>query len=275
MITVVIILVLIGLLSSILGSLVGIGGGVIVVPALMYFGLSLGLLPAITPQTAVGTSSMLLIFTGLSAMWSYAKNNQVDRQNGTLFLIGLIPGAFTGSYASSLFTVDSFNLYFGIFLIFVSILLVVRNKIKPLKIFQNPKYMKPHRDNMGNVYHYGFPPYLAIAITFIVGFVTGLFGIGGGVLMTPLMLMVFRMPPTIAIGTSMMMVFFSGLSSASGHILQGNVVFIYILLLVPAAILGANIGVKINQKFNSDSLVIILRSVLFLLGIYLISQTFF
>src|SRR5699024_8414506 len=119
--------------------------------------------------------------------------------------------------------------------------LVIRNKIKPMKVFRNPKYLKPHRDNMGNVYHYGFPPYLAIMITFIVGFITGLFGIGGGVLMTPLMLMVFRMPPTIAIGTSMMMVFFSGVSSAFGHVLQNNVVFLYILMLVPAAVLGATI----------------------------------
>lgn len=268
-----IVLILIGLLSSIIGSLVGIGGGVIVVPALLFFGMTLGILPAITPQTAVGTSSMLLIFTGMSAMFSYAKNNQVDKQNGTLFLIGLMPGAFAGSYASSIFTIDSFNLYFGIFLIFISILLVIRNKIKPMKVFQNPKYLKPHRDNFGNVYHYGFPPLLAIIITFIVGFITGLFGIGGGVLMTPLMLMVFRMPPSIAIGTSMMMVFFSGVSSAFGHVLQSNVIYLYILILVPAAIIGANIGVKVNQRFSSDGLVVILRTVLFILGVYLILQT--
>lgn len=142
-----------------------------------------------------------------------------------------------------------------------------------MKVFQNPKYLKPHRDNQGNVYHYGFPPYLAIVITFIVGFITGLFGIGGGVLMTPLMLMVFRMPPTIAIGTSMMMVFFSGVSSAFGHVLQNNVVYLYILMLVPAAVVGATIGVKINQRFSSDALVVLLRSVLFILGLYLILQT--
>src|SRR5699024_11537570 len=96
----IIVLVLIGLLSSILGSLVGIGGGVIVVPALMFFGLTLGFLPEITPQNAVGTSSMLLIFTGMSAMICYARNKQVDTQYGILFLIGLIPGDVTGCYSS-------------------------------------------------------------------------------------------------------------------------------------------------------------------------------
>src|SRR5699024_12605947 len=71
----------------------------------------------------------------------------------------------------------------------------------------------------------------------------------------------------------MMMVFFSGLSSAFGHVLQSNVIFLYILILVPSAIIGASIGVKINQRFRSDGLVVLLRTVLFLLGVYLISQT--
>src|SRR5699024_9421531 len=159
------------------------------VPALMFFGLTLGFLPEITQQTAVGTSSMLLIFTVMSEIISYASNKQIDTHTGILFLISYIPDVISLSYATSLFTYDNFNLYFGIFIIIIAILLTIRNKIKPMKMFQNPKYLKPHRDNMGNIYHYGFPPYVAMIITFIVGFITGLFGIGGGVLMTPLMLL--------------------------------------------------------------------------------------
>ena len=71
----------------------------------------------------------------------------------------------------------------------------------------------------------------------------------------------------------MMMVFFSGVSSAFGHVLQNNVVYMYILMLVPAAVIGATIGVKINQRFSSDGLVVLLRTVLFILGAYLILQT--
>ncbi|WP_411843568.1 sulfite exporter TauE/SafE family protein [Salinicoccus sp. HZC-1] len=267
------ILILIGLLAAALGALIGIGGGVIIVPLLIFFGIDMGILDRITPQAAVGTSSLVLIVIGFSAMMSYGRSNQLDRKNGLLFLFGIMPGAFIGSYASRFFTADSFNLYFGIFLLFLSTILIIRNKIKPITIFQDERYVRPHVDHMGEVHHYGFAPYIAIISTFIVGFFTGLFGIGGGALMTPLMLIAFRMPASIAIGTSMMMVFFSGISAAAGHVFQGNVDYFYALFILPAAFVGAQIGVWVNQKFNSDSLVVVLRTVLFLLGLYMILQT--
>ena len=275
MILTIIILICIGLFSSVLGALVGIGGGVIIVPALVFFGIKLGMIDGMTPQLAIGTSSMILVVTGLSAMIQYNKSNQVDRYNGSIFLIGLIPGAFVGSYASAMLTMDSFNLYFGVFLIFISILLMVRDKIPPLKIFQNPKYLRPHIDADGVVHQYGFPIWIAVIITFVVGFITGLFGIGGGALMTPLMIIVFRIPPSIAIGTSMMLIFFSSLSSAIGHALQADVQYFALVFLAVSSYFGARFGAKLASKFSSDTLVKLLRSVLLLIGVYLIFEAIF
>lgn len=272
MILTIIILICIGLFSSILGALVGMGGGVIIVPALVFFGIKLGMIEGMTPQLAIGTSSMILVITGFSAMVQYNKSNQVDRYSGSIFLIGLVPGAFVGSYASASLTLDSFNLYFGSFLIIISIILMVRDKIPPLKVFQNPKYLRPHIDADGVVHQYGFPVWIAVAITFLVGFTTGLFGIGGGVLMTPLMIIVFRIPPTIAIGTSMMLIFFSSFSSAIGHALQSHVQYFSLIFLAASSYFGARIGVKLASRFTSDGLVKILRTVLLLIGLYLILE---
>src|SRR5699024_11306398 len=88
------ILILSGLRAAALGALIGIGGGVIIVPLLIFFGIDMGVLDRITPQTAVGTSSLVLIVIGFSAMMSYGRSNQLDRKNGTLFLIGIMPVAF-------------------------------------------------------------------------------------------------------------------------------------------------------------------------------------
>lgn len=268
------VLILIGLIAATLGALVGIGGGVIIVPLLIFFGIELGILERVTPQSAVGTSSLVLVFIGLSAMMSYGRSSQLDRKNGFLFLIGIIPGALAGSFASSLFTVESFRLYFGLFLIGLSILLIFRDRIKPIGILQNEKYIRPHVDHMGEIHHYGFPPYIAIIASFLAGFTAGLFGIGGGAVMTPMMLLLFLMPASIAIGTSMMLVFFGGAASALGHLVQGNIDFLYALILVPSAFVGAKFGVKINQNFKSDTAVAALRAVLFLLGVYMIIQSF-
>ncbi len=79
-------LVLIGGLSAIIGSIVGIGGGIIIVPTMVYLGVEHGLLHSITTQVAIGTSSVILIVTGLSSSLGYLKTKQVDIKNGSIFI---------------------------------------------------------------------------------------------------------------------------------------------------------------------------------------------
>ena len=266
-------LILIGLLSAVIGSLVGIGGGIIIVPTLVYLGVEHDVLNGITPQIAIGTSSVILIVTGLSSSIGYLKTKQVDIKNGSIFLFGLLPGSLIGSLLSRFLTLESFNLYFGIFMICVSIILMVRHKIKPIEIFNKEKYRKTYTDARGHTYHYSVPPFIALIATFFIGILTGLFGIGGGALMTPLMLIVFRFPPHVAVGTSMMMIFFSSVMSSIGHIFQGHVAWTYSIVLIISSYIGAQIGVKINHSVKSETVVTLLRTVMLIMGIYLIVKS--
>lgn len=270
----VILLILIGGLSAILGSLVGIGGGIIIVPTLVYLGVDHDLLEGITPQIAIGTSSVILIVTGLSSTLGYLKTKQVDVKNGSIFLFGLLPGALIGSVISRYLTLTSFTLYFGLFLILVASLLVIRKKIKPLKIFAKAKYERSYIDGYGKQYFYHVPPLISFIATLFIGILTGLLGIGGGALMTPLMLIVFRFPPHVAVGTSMMMIFFSSVMSSVGHIAQGHVAWLYAIVLVFASYFGAKVGVKINHSVKSETVVILLRTLMLIMGIYLIIKSF-
>lgn len=265
-----ILLAIIGVVAAIVGSLIGLGGGIVIVPLLLFLGIQFDVLTGITPQIAIGTSSLVLVFIGLSSVLSYNKSKQVDWKNGKYLLIGIIPGAMLGSYTSSFFTIDSLKLYFGLFIILVSFILLYRDKIKPFKIFQDEKYIRPHTDVHGEIHYYGFPPYIGIIGSLVAGFASGLFGVGGGALMTPMMIILFLMPPSIAVGTSMFLILFGSLSSATGHLFQGNIHFLYAAILIPAAYLGAKIGVILNRKLNSNAVVFILRMVLLLLGIYMI-----
>ena len=266
-------LILIGLLSAVIGSLVGIGGGIIIVPTLVYLGVEHHLLHGITPQIAIGTSSVILIVTGLSSSLGYLKTKQVDIKNGSIFLFGLLPGSLAGSLLSRYLTLESFNLYFGIFMILVSIILMVRHKIKPIKLFDKPQYRKSYTDSEGVTYHYSVPPLVAFVATLFIGVLTGLFGIGGGAVMTPLMLIIFRFPPHVAVGTSMMMIFFSSVMSSIGHIFQGHVAWGYSIILIISSYIGAQIGVKINHSIKSETVVMLLRTVMLFMGIYLIFKS--
>ena len=177
-------LLFIGLIAGTVGDLVGLGGGIIIVPLLIG-------LHSLSPQLAVGTSMVTVVFTGLSSTLTYMKHKRVDYKSGLILFIGS-PGGIIGSWANKFLNQDTFSLYFGIFLIFVSILLMLRDKLKPLSLSNTSVIKRSFTDNDGNTVHYQFPPFLAIFIAFIVGFISGLFGIGGGALLVPAMMLLLH-----------------------------------------------------------------------------------
>lgn len=266
-----VLLVIIGLAAGTLGSLMGLGGGIIVVPSLMLLSSYMAILKGVTPQVAVGTSLLIMIFTGLSSTLTYMKQKKIDYKSGFIFLIGSIPGALFGVYLNKGIEVKPFLIYFGLFIIFVSFLLMVRKRLKPIQL-GTKGIRRTMMDADGNEVTYGFHPALALAISFVVGMFSGLFGIGGGSLMVPAMILLFGFPPHIAVATSMFMIFFSAIVSSISHIMLGNVNWLYALALVPGAWMGGILGAKINERLKSDTLVAILRIFLIIIGLRLIWQ---
>ena len=122
-------------------------------------------------------------------------------------------------------------------------------------------------DKTGETFIYGYPVWFALLLTFFVGFSSGLFGIGGGSILVPAMILLFLFPPHVAVGTSMFMVLLSALVNSVTHISLGNVPWLYTIPVIPAAYIGAKIGARLNQKMKSETLVIALRIVLLLFGI--------
>ena len=105
-------LALIGLFSGIVGALVGLGGGVILVPGTLFLGGTLGLIPGITPQNVVGLSVIMMIFTGLASTLTYMKAKTIDYRSGLIFFAGSIPGTILGAWVNKGLDLPSFNLYF-------------------------------------------------------------------------------------------------------------------------------------------------------------------
>lgn len=264
-----------GLLSGILGALVGLGGGVILVPSLLFLGTAFAFFPDLTPQKIVGLSVIMMIFTGLSSTLSYMKVKTVDYRSGFLFFIGSAPGTVLGAFVNKGLDLPSFNLYFGILLVFLSLLLIIRNRLKAVHWFVKHGRNYTFKDSMNKEYVYGYPVWFALLLTFGVGFASGLFGIGGGSIMVPAMILLFLFPPHVAVGTSMFMVFLSAVVNSVTHISLGNVPWIYTLAVIPAAYLGAKIGASLNKKLQSETLVVILRVALLILGIRSIFEGIF
>ena len=262
-----VLLFIIALCSGVVGALVGLGGGVILVPATLFIGVSLGMIPEITPQTVVGLSVIMMIFTGLASTLSYVKSGTVDFKTGYIFFAGSIPGTMFGAWINKGLDLPSFNLYFGILLIILAIILLVRDYLKPVNWFVEHGTKREYIDNEGNKYVYGYPIWFAFLLTFFVGMCSGLFGIGGGSMIVPAMLILFLFPPHVAVATSMFLVFLTSIVNSASHIYLGNVPWLYTLPVIPGAYIGAKLGAALNKKLNSKTLVIALRFVLLLLGI--------
>lgn len=265
-----ILLFFIGLTAGTIGSLVGLGGGIIIVPGLLIIDKYTNWLPDLSPQLIVGSSIVVLVAIGLSSTLSYMKKKTVDYKSGALFFLGSGPGAIAGAWLNKYIQVDQFSIYFGLFMVLVSILLMVRSRLRPVKVRGN--FSRSFIDSNGKEIEYRFSIPLSLIVSFLVGILSGLFGIGGGSLMVPAMILLFGFPTSVAVATSMFMIFLSSITGTLTHLALGNIAGFLLIGLVPGAWIGAKCGSFINQKLSDNTIVVILRWMLILVGIRLIWQ---
>nr|WP_190276207.1 sulfite exporter TauE/SafE family protein [Paenibacillus sp. JDR-2] len=264
-----ILLVLLGVVAAMFGSIVGLGGGIIIVPVLMLLGPQLtgG---EISHATAVGTSLTMLIITALASTLSYAKKKLVDFKSGWMFFITSGPAAMIGSALTSRFQGAAFSLSFGIFMLLMAGLLVARDYLKPIN--REWPIQRTIVDAKGQGHTYGYAIVPALAIGFAVGLISGLFGIGGGSLFVPLMVLLFRFPPHTATATSMFVIFLSSILGSGMHGWLGEINYWIVLALVPGAWIGGKVGAVIAGRMSGKGLLWLLRITLLLLAAQLIYE---
>ena len=200
-------LLLTGLLAGALGSLAGLGGSIVVIPALLLFSNVFPAFSHITPTIAAGTALIIVLFTAISSTLSFAKQGRVDYRSGLFFFLGSGPGAWAGANFSRYLSADVFYILFGILIVIMSFLLRSRNKQgKRRNNRVDWKVQRVYTSADGVRYEYGYNPLLAFIISFVIGVLAGMFGIGGGVLFVPLMLLLFHFPPHLATATSMFVI---------------------------------------------------------------------
>jgi uncharacterized protein len=158
-------------------------------------------------------------------------------------------------------------------LIFTSFLFQKDKVNKNTQPQKRSKY-KVYRETMidNEKYYYAITPLTAILIAFIVGMLSGFFGIGGGSLMVPAMILLFQFPPHIATATSMFMILSLSTVSSFTHIMLGHIEWAYVWAFIPGAWFGGVLGAKISQHMSSKAVEYLLRIVLLLIGLRLIWQ---
>ncbi len=226
-----IIAALIGFAAGVLGGLVGVGGGVVMIP------LMVGVL-GVTQHQAHGTSLMSLVFTGLSGAIAYSTRGSVDLAAGIALAIPAVATARFGARCAHALPEWQLKRAFGAFLSVVIALLVLRPWLAGLAA---PAH------GLGKI------AILAAAGT-LTGFLSGMMGIGGGNVMVPAMVLLAGFPQVLAQGTSLFAMVPAGLAGSHEHWRLGNVVRRLLPGLVPGILAGTWVGSGIALRLDEATL---------------------
>lgn len=219
--------VLIGFAAGILGGLVGVGGGVVMIP------LMVGVI-GVTQHQAHGTSLMSLVFTGLSGAIAYSTRGSVDVAAAiSLAIPAVVTARFGARYAHAL-PEWQLKRAFGTFLMVVVLLLL----LKPYLI----GYSEPLRGATKIA--------VLLAAGAATGFLSGMMGIGGGNVMVPAMVLVAGFPQVLAQGCSLLAMVPAGAAGAHEHWRLGNVVRRLVPGLVPGILLGTWLGSSVALRLD-------------------------
>ncbi len=253
---------------GIIAAMLGIGGGVFIVPALQLLPLSVDF----SPQMASGTSLAMILFTAMSSTVGYTRQKRIDYKLGLLFATITVPGALVGAYATEIISEELLILIFALFLLFVASRMIFTYDIGVFKSIAGRKDCPVRRlkDSDGKMFEYFVDLRRGMPISFFAGFFSGLLGIGGGTLMVPILHFVLCFPMHLAVATSAFIMIFTSISGVTTHLLLGNVRFDYALLLSFGVILGAQIGAYTAKRTSSKNLRRIFGVVLVIISLRMI-----
>jgi len=233
-----------GFVAGIIGSMIGLGGGFIVVPVLTFFGFS--------PTLAASNSLFAAFSNAVASTASYAKQKRIVYSVGLKLALLSIPGTILGAYISDEISSSMFKILFGIVLMGSSAYIYARRKIES-KEYNLSKQMMV----------------LAVGASFFAGIISSLFGIGGGTVFVPLMVIAIGLSMKLAAPTSQFILMFAAASGMITHSILGHPDYYQAALLSAGAFAGGILGSRLSLRVEEGRLRILVTIVLIVTAIKL------
>ncbi|HDC8406405.1 TPA: sulfite exporter TauE/SafE family protein [Staphylococcus aureus] len=226
-ITTIIVMLVIGILGGFISGLVGIGGAIVIYPALLLLPPLFGL-PTYSAYIASGLTSSQVFFSTLSGSLKAYKNKNFSR---TLILnmgSGMVIGSILGALLATVFNSQFVNVIYIIIALLALILMFI--KVTP------------------STSHIKFNRVLLITIGGIIGLVSGIVGAGGAFIIIPVLLVIFKLPMNMVVTNSIVIAFISSIGAFIIKLLQGYIPINSAIPLILGSILFTPLGMKIGQK---------------------------
>ncbi|MGB0573488.1 MAG: sulfite exporter TauE/SafE family protein [Hyphomicrobiales bacterium] len=258
---------------GILSGMFGVGGGFLMTPLLIFYG--------IPPIVAVATEANQIVASSISGAFAHWRRKAVDFKMGTILLLGGIIGSFIGIelfvYLKNLGQID---------LIISLSYVILLGSIGTLIFIEGMRSMIAHRNETlvqvkkrkdrtwvhslpmrirfkkSGLYISIIPP---IVIGVAVGIMASIMGVGGGFIMVPAMIYLLRMPTNVVIGTSLYQIIFVTSLVTILHAYENQTVDVMLaMILMSGGVVGAQIGAALGHKLKAEQL-------RFLLGILILA----
>jgi uncharacterized protein len=264
-----ILLILAGFLIGIFGTLIGAGGGFILVPVLILS------YPELSAESITAISIAIVAANAISGSVAYARSGRIDFKAGLLFALFTIPGSILGVLTTQFIPRHLFNIIFGVLLVALSAYLFFNHNkaIKPVLVYDDRKRWKHHEliDAGGTKYNYTYNQTWGIIISILVGYLSPVLGIGGGIIHVPALVQWLQFPVFIATATSHFILAIMATVSVIVHAIKGSYadpkIMHMVIGLIIGVIPGAQIGAWLSHKIKGHTIIRVLAICLGVVGI--------
>lgn len=242
-------LIPLGFAAGFLGSMIGLGGGIIVVPILTFLGF---------PPTVAASNSLFAALSNATASTiSYSKQKRIKYSLGLKLGLLSIPGTILGAIISTDVAPDIFKILFGFVLIASAAYIFLRKKIETQEKIISKQMIV-----------------FVIGASFFAGIISSFFGIGGGIIFVPLMVVGMGMAMKKAAPTSQMILLFASLSGIIVHSLLGHPDFLQAGLLAIGSFVGGLVGARLSIDIKERYLQILVSIVILIAATKLFFDSF-
>ena len=237
-------------------ALVGGGGSIIAVPLLVYL-VGVG-----SPHAAIGTAAVAVALNAAVGLVGHARAGTVKWPCALVFALGGVAGAALGAEAGKAMDGQALLALFGVMMIVVGLAM-----LRARRSAGDPD-VRLRRDTAGHLLPRLVPAGLG------VGLLAGFFGIGGGFLIVPALIVATGMPMRNAIGTSLVAVAALGLTTAGSYASSGLVDWPLVALLVAGGVAGAAVGILAGRRLAARRRVLEIGFALLVVavGLYVAAQ---
>ncbi len=235
-------------MAGFFGAVLGLGGGVLLVPALTLF-------LKVPIHTAIGTSLLCVIATSSTAATNYVQNKLADVRLGMTLELSTTTGAICGGVIAGLFKGNVLSIIFSLLLLYSA-----------LSMLSKKEKIEDKSTEPGSVSSYQVQNLPAgLGFSFLAGNFSGLLGIGGGVIKVPAMYLFMGVPLKVATATSNFMIGVTACAGALVYYLRGDIDILISGISILGIFLGAHLGSRMIHKIKTEYIRIAFIIVLFYL----------